>query len=421
VRTTAAAADARSVAVVVERAADRHRHSARDRRVDLARAAAHHRTNQRPSQLGHLDARDDRAVDDSNHHPAPDGDTAAEPAYTAKQFDAMSDAAPQTAQDVQRDGPVVTGMQKWVGVIGLFVAPTTVVTALCYYFGYLYTRKYFAYFGVDANAIGFSTSDYVIRSVTALYVPVLAFVFCWVAVLWAGFYLRRLAQTGRRNELLRRTALALIAVGMLGLLRGVLGMTLPQYAFPRNAALTPLTAGLGAAAIVVGSWLLVAMRTGSAPQPFATVARATLLAAAGIMVLALFWITGNLASHYGEEQAKSTAAGLWKQETAVVLDTSERLSAPKQLIRETALDSADAGRGIRFRYRCFRALVVKDGRWVLIPAAWEPPHGYAVIVTTDATTRVSFWKYAGIDDTAAGNWDLSRRADGWPCPEAGPH
>jgi hypothetical protein len=45
----------------------------------------------------------------------------------------------------------------------------------------------------------------------------------------------------------------------------------------------------------------------------------------------------------------------------------------------------------------------------------------AVIVTTDAATRVSFWKYAGIDDTAAGNWDQSRGADGWPCPEAGPH
>lgn len=53
-----------------------------------------------------------------------------------------------------------------------------------------------------------------------------------------------------------------------------------------------------------------------------------------MMVLALFWITGNLASRYGEEQAKSTEAQLWKQETAVVVDTSERLNAPPQFIRE---------------------------------------------------------------------------------------
>jgi len=333
----------------------------------------------------------------------------------------MTEAAPQSGENGEHESPMMAGMQRWVGVIGLFVAPTTVITGLCYYFGFLYTRKYFAYFGVDASAIGFSTSDYVIRSVTALYVPVLAFVFCWVAVLWAALYVRRLAQAGQRNKLLRRTALLLIAIGLLGVLRGVFGMTLPQYAYPRNAALTPLAVGLGAAAIVIGSWLLVTIRAGAGPQPFAMVARATLLAAAAIMVLAMFWVTANLASHYGEEQAKSTAAGLWKQETGVVLDTSERLSAPQQFVRETALDSADPGRGIRFRYRCFRALVVKDGRWVLIPAAWEPTHGYSLIVTTDAGTRVSFWKYAGIVDTAAGNWDRSRQANGWPCPEVGPH
>src|SRR5690349_11423321 len=167
----------------------------------------------------------------------------------------MTEAASRSGEGEQRENPAVAGVQRWAGIVGLFVAPTTVITALCYYFGFLYTRKYFAYFGIDANAIGFSTSDYVIRSVTALYVPVLAFVFCWLAVLWAGFYVRRVARAGRRVETLRRSALALIAVGLLGVLRGVLGMTLPQYAYPRNAALTPLAVGLGAAAIVIGSWL----------------------------------------------------------------------------------------------------------------------------------------------------------------------
>lgn len=83
-----------------------------------------------------------------------------------------------------------------------------------------------------------------------------------------------------------------------------------------------------------------------------------------MIVLALFWITGNLASRYGEEQAESTEAQLWKQETAVVVDTSERLNAPPQFIRETELDTAEPGFGIRFRYRCFRVLAVKGDRWV---------------------------------------------------------
>ena len=46
---------------------------------------------------------------------------------------------------------------------GLFVAPTTLITLLCYFYGYVATRTYFSYFGVDTDAIGFTTTDYVMK------------------------------------------------------------------------------------------------------------------------------------------------------------------------------------------------------------------------------------------------------------------
>ena len=34
-------------------------------------------------------------------------------------------------------------MPKWFGIVGLFVAPTTLITSLCYFYGYVATRTYF--------------------------------------------------------------------------------------------------------------------------------------------------------------------------------------------------------------------------------------------------------------------------------------
>ena len=83
-------------------------------------------------------------------------------------------------------------MPKWFGIVGLFVAPTTLITSLCYFYGYVATRSYFLYFGVDTDAIGFTTTDYLMRSVPALYVPLVVGLLIWVAMLWIGDYLRRI-------------------------------------------------------------------------------------------------------------------------------------------------------------------------------------------------------------------------------------
>ena len=54
---------------------------------------------------------------------------------------------------------------------GLVVAPTTLVTALAFYFGWVLTNSRASYFGIDASALGFSTQDYLLRSADALFVP----------------------------------------------------------------------------------------------------------------------------------------------------------------------------------------------------------------------------------------------------------
>src|SRR5215211_3967643 len=66
------------------------------------------------------------------------------------------------------------GFSRLTRILGQFVAPTTVLTALLFYFGFAHLYWFFYYFGVDSSVLGPSTRDYVMRSVDALWIPLIA-------------------------------------------------------------------------------------------------------------------------------------------------------------------------------------------------------------------------------------------------------
>jgi hypothetical protein len=51
-------------------------------------------------------------------------------------------------------------LERWVSMGTTVVAPVTVVSALLLYFGYASTRSMYEYFGIDVDAVGLSTQDY---------------------------------------------------------------------------------------------------------------------------------------------------------------------------------------------------------------------------------------------------------------------
>jgi hypothetical protein len=316
----------------------------------------------------------------------------------------------------------------WLGIVGLFIAPPTIITSVCVYFGFVSTRVFLSYFGIDSNAIGFTTSDHVMKSISVLYAPILLLLIAWAALLWAAEYTRRLANAGRRIGLIRGLGWTAIIVGALGVLRGIVGVLLPQLALIRNSLLTPMALGLGTVLVFIGCWLLATSRTDLTPRSFPAAERASLFVAAAVMLMALFWLTNIFATAYGENEAQRTAAKLWSKEEGVVLDTTERLALPKNLIAETTLGStaapdaapsSDASRPVTYRYECFRSLLVRGDQWVLVPAKWTPEYGYAVIVTDDSYNRISVTRLKGIARTGASNWEASNRG-GWQCPDVAP-
>ena len=58
-----------------------------------------------------------------------------------------------------------------VELVGAVAAPTTLLGGLAVYFGVVYMPAQAFYFGIDGSTLGLSAQDYVLRSVDALFVP----------------------------------------------------------------------------------------------------------------------------------------------------------------------------------------------------------------------------------------------------------
>lgn len=279
-------------------------------------------------------------------------------------------------------GPPVTLEQRLRVAAGI-VAPTTAITALLYYFGYVSTRARFGWFGVDLATLRLSTQEVVLHSAAVLFVPVGALLLLGVLGSWLHAAARRRLDRAAGHPVLRRVAVVTVAAGALLLVRGVVGIVRPGIAETEFPGTTPLCLGAGALAVGYGRYLMV----GSAPgQPRRTGADRRLEDTAwvlvwGLVVLSLFWLANTFAAAYGRGQAVADAQDL-RSRPAVVLDTSERLYIDHPGVGETSLPATPEQR-LRYRYRGLRLLIAAGGRLFLVPEQWQDGSGVVVVPDND--------------------------------------
>jgi hypothetical protein len=263
-----------------------------------------------------------------------------------------------------------SGWERWYSVATTFVAPATFVTALLFYFGYVWSRAQYRYFGLDVDVIGLSTQDYVMRSPQALLVPALLLALLGAA----GLVLDRAL---RRRQLSDRAAHRVGAVALLLLIAG--GVLLVGYrwwgAWSGYGMAAPL---LLVAGLVPLAWLW--HRTGTRRGAVAF----TLLAVA----TCLFWATATLAQWTGLGAAQRTAREL-DQLPAVVLDTTERLYLTDGIVQETRLETEE-GQEYRYRYRGLRLLVQAGDRMFLVPDRWSPGSSTLLVDLDEVRVRFRF-------------------------------
>jgi hypothetical protein len=227
--------------------------------------------------------------------------------------------SPQPAADTAPSAaPAGLGFEKWMGFLSSFVAPLTLVTALLFYFGYVSTREFFRYFGIDVDIIGLSSQEFVMRSPGALFIPVMVLLLLAAGLIVGHRVLRRrvlAASVARQRTVVGAiawTGIAFILIGLaLAFLVPVLGGS--SYA----ALLTPLSLAIGAG--------LAAYAASTARSLGSTgVGRSVVVLLVVVMAAGAFWCTATIAQWWGLGQARALASDLTSL-PAVVLDTKDRL------------------------------------------------------------------------------------------------
>lgn len=287
----------------------------------------------------------------------------------------------ETQEDQRR--PLAARLAPVLGVI----APTTLVTTLLIYFGYLATRARFEYFGAYLDLVNPSSTDLLFYGSEAVYMAVVALAFATLfgAVLYlAG---RWLVSDPRRDTAAGWTGLVLFYAGALLMIRAFMG------AFVTRATLTgwgieaPLALMLGALVLRYSLWLWQERaahqrNTRWTPPPEAVdLSRYALLV---LLIAGLFWTCNIASSLYGRDRAADMAKRL-PAHPSVILYTRDAIDSPP-----SGVIHRDLGKDQKFRHRYsgLALLVESDGRLFLVPVPWSPRTGRVLVVENSADTRL---------------------------------
>jgi hypothetical protein len=301
----------------------------------------------------------------------------------------VADPPPPPPVEVSPSAPGL-GFEKWMGFLSSFVAPLTLVTALLFYFGYVSTREFFRYFGVDVDIIGLSSQEFVMRSPGALFIPVMVLtLLAALAILGHRTLRKRLARRERATQMrvIAGFAWTGIAFVLAGLALAFVVPFLPGWTY--GQLLTPLFLAIGAG---LAAYAAATVRRLDPAAGGRTVVVLLVL----VMVAGTFWSTATIAQWWGLGQARSLAADL-RTLPAVVLDTRDRLYPGndditfQQLGEAASVDDATvAPPAFGYRYFGLRLLAQGGGRLYLVPDRWSPDASTIVVPYDDVRVRFRF-------------------------------
>jgi hypothetical protein len=268
---------------------------------------------------------------------------------------------------------------------------TVMITALLYYFGWVRTQTTYAYFGIDAGALGFSTTDYVLRSINSTFQPLigaglvalgLMAVHSWIVVPAVTAPTRSRTRRFAHVAILTAHAVALVlaAVVAAGLLAQDevgrrLGFVLPLALF--GAA--------GLFAYVQHLRSLTSAPDGTAPVGFSTAPHSRSLALLALGLVGLLWAVALYATHVGAGIAANIAAGLPTRPDVSVYST-QRIAISGTGIAVDEIQQE--GTKYRYRYSGLRLLIHTHDRYLLLPASWQKGRDSVYLIQDNDDIRI---------------------------------
>lgn len=278
---------------------------------------------------------------------------------------------PEAAETETSSSPFGSEGRRVFSVLAAVVAHATLITALAYYFGYRRERAFAGYFGVDVSALGFSTSDYVLRSVDAFFVPVSVV----LLVAFGAAFAHALA--GDRLDRVDITPLAALA-GFGAIAVGV-ALLVGKPLANEYSYLQALGPAVGVALLV---YVLAHRRSVSR---HATSAAA--FVGVAVILVSFFWATAEYADSRGRTEAQQLARDI-VVDPSVTIFSKENLSiqpkAPGGGVSQSAthvgctpITVKKLHKGAyRFVYSGFTLLIRSGGNYFLTPTPVDPPYSW---------------------------------------------
>ena len=260
-----------------------------------------------------------------------------------------------------------------------FVAPATLVTGLLFFFGWGHAYWFFSYFGVDSAYLGLSRSDYLIRSVDGLFIPLAGVAIVGLAVAWG----RHLGERFLPPSVRHRSEWAPRVAAVLGVLLVLNGLSVFAVAtiFNHGLAVAPLSLATG-----IGILFHLLHRAGTAGPGWLAVTE--WLAVFVLVGMSLFWAAFDYSAAVGRSRAAQFVDELPGSSEAIVYSESRlNLNAPGVTeVRCAGVPEVAYG----FRYDGLTVLWQTENEIVLLPRSWTRPDGVAVVIPRNAGVRLEF-------------------------------
>ena len=293
-----------------------------------------------------------------------------------------------------KGGKPVSGQHASIaGAALVFLSQTVVITGLLYYFGWVRTQANFGYFGIDTSLLGYTTSDYLIRSVSSSFPLVTGLMLVAFALLGAHRWVLAHAVLVPASKSAGKTlSFCVSAAPIFGATLAVvvlLRLFFPlQIVWPQGLAL-PLILILAVSVLGYSGHLRSLRRVALVgtqkkyQSSVETRIRFFLLIALGILGV-LWWVT-LYAAQVGQQKAVETVANL-RYEPEVFIYSSERMAIAGPGIAVNEIQ--EAGSKYRYRYTGLRLLVQAGGKYALLPVGWKSGRDSVFLIPVDSTIRL---------------------------------
>ena len=262
--------------------------------------------------------------------------------------------------------------------IGAVVAPTSAVTALLYYFGWTRTSVQATQLGLDDSLLGYSTQDYLLRSMSSMLAPLVCGLVAVLAAL--GFHTLVMGWARRQTpvgedppaepgalRLLGRLIACLAAAGFISLVLGLAGSRVRRPSHEMYVA-APVGVTVGIVLVVYAANLhrrfFVARDPLGSKGPlegYNVLVTSTIVM---LLLLSLFWNVSHYALVKGRTLAATVEASVPRQ-PGVILYSAKRLYLQAPVV-ETRLDPENAA--YSYAYSGLKLLFRADGKYFLRPS-----------------------------------------------------